>query len=229
MRRTPSSGRTTRAAEPPRKTYEITRPTNGGAATSQGATVLYQQGVCNGLRSQRRTTRFQHTTSMSGPLPFASKNEINLRSLLRRTSGGSIRLTYSWRDDYEGQARSTAVARSGTATYSGWDASGTINITKNFIAIIPDCHQLHELEHATSRLPEPKRRIESSRTNTSSDAGTRRRSTGNSRPIGGPQGPSRSRVNKAGPGCFGIRATPSSGVGRKSPKDPDEAGNGVDQ
>jgi iron complex outermembrane receptor protein len=117
----------------PTETYEITRPTNGGAATSQGATVSYQQVFAMGFGLSANYT-LQHTTSVSGPLPFASKNEINL-SPFYENKWGSIRLTYSWRDDYESSSFNGQSAV-WNAPYGRWDASGTINITKNFSIIL---------------------------------------------------------------------------------------------
>ena len=70
----------------PTETYEITRPENGGAATSEGATFSYQQTMTNGLDLPANYT-IMHTSSANGPLPFSSKDEFNISPVLREQVG----------------------------------------------------------------------------------------------------------------------------------------------
>ena len=117
----------------PTETYEITRPSNGGAATSEGATVSYQQALALGFGVQANYT-IMHTSSASGPLPYSSKNQINI-SPFYENKWGSIRFTYAWRDDYESSSfnGSSAVW---TSPYARINATASINVTKNISIIL---------------------------------------------------------------------------------------------
>jgi iron complex outermembrane receptor protein len=117
----------------PTETYEITRPENGGAATSEGATVSYQQALAYGFGVQANYT-ILHTSSASGPLPFSSKNQFNI-SPFYENKWGSIRLSYAWRDDYESSSFNGQSAI-WTAPYGRWNANASINICKNVSLVL---------------------------------------------------------------------------------------------
>ena len=113
----------------PTETYEISRPSNGGSATSEGGTISYQQTFQYGLGLTANYTLL-HTSSASGPLPYSSKDLVNV-SPFYESKWGTLRLTYSWRDDY---LTSSFNGQSAvwTAPRSELDANAAINITKNF-------------------------------------------------------------------------------------------------
>jgi iron complex outermembrane recepter protein len=112
----------------PTETYKITRPTNGGAATSQGISLSYQQALPMGFGVQANYT-IMHTTSANGPLPFSSRDQINL-SPYYENKWGVIRLVYSWRDDYKSQSFNGSQGIF-TAPFAEFDANAEIYITKN--------------------------------------------------------------------------------------------------
>ncbi len=128
----------------PTETYEISRPSNGGAATSEGATISYQQTFAYGLGLQANYT-ILHTSSASGPLPFSSKNQVYL-SPFYENKWGLVRLTYSWRSDYESSSFNGTSAV-WTAPFTELDANAQINITKNFSIIIRATNLLDETYH----------------------------------------------------------------------------------
>jgi iron complex outermembrane receptor protein len=128
----------------PTETYEITRPSNGGAATSEGATLSFQQTFAYGFGLQANYT-IMHTSSVSGPLPFSSKNQVYL-SPFYENKWVQVRLTYSWRDDYESSSFNGTSAI-WTAPYTRVDASATINITKNFSVLLSASNVLDETYH----------------------------------------------------------------------------------
>jgi len=128
----------------PTETYEITRPTNGGAATSEGATFSYQQTYYAGLGLQANYT-IMHTSSSLGPLPFSSKNQLNI-SPFYENKWGSVRLTYAWRDDYESESFNGS-SQIWTAPYTRINANLTVNITKNVSLIISGVNLLDETYH----------------------------------------------------------------------------------
>jgi iron complex outermembrane receptor protein len=125
----------------PKETYEITRPTNGGAATSEGISLSYQQALPMGFGVQVNYT-LMHTKSANGPLPFSSKDQINL-SPYYENKWGVIRLVYSWRNDY----KSTSFNGSQgvfTAPYAEFDANAEIYITKNISLALSATNLLDE-------------------------------------------------------------------------------------
>jgi iron complex outermembrane recepter protein len=128
----------------PTETYEISRPTNGGAATSEGGTVSYQQTLSDGLGIQANYT-LTHTSSSTGPLPYSSKNQFNISPFFEN-KWGMIRFTYNWRDDY---LTSSFNGQSAvwTAPYAEFDANATINITKNFQILLSATNLLDETYH----------------------------------------------------------------------------------
>ncbi len=125
----------------PTETYEISRPSNGGSATSEGATVSYQQTFAYGLGLMANYT-LMHTSSASGPLPYSSKNLINI-SPFYENKWGMVRLTYSWRDDY---LTSSFNGQSAvwTSPFAEVDANAAINITKNFQILLSCTNLLDE-------------------------------------------------------------------------------------
>jgi iron complex outermembrane receptor protein len=128
----------------PTETYEITRPTNGGAATSEGATVSYQQQFVYGFGLTANYT-LMHTSSSTGPLPFSSKNQVNI-SPFYENRWGSVRVTYAWRDDYESSSFN-GQSSIYTAPYGRWDSTAQIIITKNFSIILSATNMTDETYH----------------------------------------------------------------------------------
>jgi iron complex outermembrane receptor protein len=128
----------------PTETYEISRPSNGGAATSQGATVSVQHTMSNGFGIQANYT-LMHTSSANGPLPFASKNQLYI-SPFYENKWGSIRLTYSWRDDYESSSFN-GQSSVWTAPYTRVDVIAQINLTRNFSLVLSATNLLDETYH----------------------------------------------------------------------------------
>ncbi len=125
----------------PTETYSITRPSNGGAAKSEGASVSYQQVFAYGLGVSANYTRL-HTSGVSGPLPFSSKNMFNVSPYFENKYG-LLRLTYSWRDDYT-SASFNGTGQVVTAPYAEVDANAQINITKNLSILVSATNLLDE-------------------------------------------------------------------------------------
>ena len=125
----------------PTETYEISRPSNGGSATSEGATFSYQQAFAYGLGLQANYT-LMHTTSASGPLPYSSPDQFNI-SPYYENKWGMIRLTYNWRNDYESSSFN-GQSSVWTAPYSEVDANATIYITKNIQVLLSATNLLDE-------------------------------------------------------------------------------------
>jgi iron complex outermembrane receptor protein len=108
--------------------FYVTRPQNGGDATSKGVALSYQQGFDSGLGLQANYTALW-AYGKSGPLPYASKNQINIGPYFE-DKYGLIRLTYSWRDDYAtGSFNGSSTVF--TRPYTELDANMQINITRN--------------------------------------------------------------------------------------------------
>ena len=103
-----------------------------------------QQTFAYGFGVQANYT-IMHTTSASGPLPFSSKNQVYL-SPFYENKWGLVRLTYSWRDDYESSSFNGQSAV-WTAPYTELDANATINITKNFSILLAATNLLDETYH----------------------------------------------------------------------------------
>lgn len=128
----------------PTETYEITRPTNGGSATSEGATFSYQQMFTGGFGLSANYT-VMHTSSNNGPLPFSSKNQIYV-SPFYENKWGTLRLTYSWRDDYESSSFNGQSAV-WTAPYARVNANASIILTKNLTLELAAINLLDETYH----------------------------------------------------------------------------------
>jgi len=125
----------------PTETYEISRPSNGGAATSQGATVSVQHTFGYGFGVTANYTLL-HTTSANGPLPFSAKNQLYI-SPFYENKWGSIRLTYSWKDDYESSSFN-GQSSVWTAPYTRVDAIASINVTRNISVVLSATNLLDE-------------------------------------------------------------------------------------
>jgi iron complex outermembrane receptor protein len=128
----------------PTETYEITRPTNGGAATSEGATLSYQQYFIYGFGVSANYSLI-HASSANGTLPYTSKNQFNI-SPFYENKWGSVRLTYSWRDDYLSSSFNGQSAV-WTAPYGRIDANAAINVTKNISILLSATNISDETYH----------------------------------------------------------------------------------
>jgi iron complex outermembrane receptor protein len=78
-------------------------------------------------------------------LPYSSKNQVYL-SPYYENKWGSVRLTYSWRDDFESSSFNGQSAV-WTAPYARFDGSATFNITKNLSLTIAATNLLDETYH----------------------------------------------------------------------------------
>ncbi|HTQ31386.1 MAG TPA: TonB-dependent receptor, partial [Opitutaceae bacterium] len=108
--------------------FYVTRPKNGGHAKSEGIAFAYQQAFTSGFGVQANYT-LMHTSGASGPLPFASKNQVNLGPYFENRYC-LVRLTYSWRDDFAtGSFNGSSTVY--TRPYTELDVNGQIYITKN--------------------------------------------------------------------------------------------------
>jgi iron complex outermembrane recepter protein len=108
--------------------FYVTRPENGGKAKSKGIAFSYQQALAGGFGIQANYTRLR-ADGASGPLPYASKNQVNIGPYFENRYG-LIRLTYSWRDDYAtGSFNGSSTVY--TRPYTDLDANAQINLTKN--------------------------------------------------------------------------------------------------
>lgn len=108
--------------------FYVTRPQNGGKATSKGIALSYQQAFANGFGLQANYTHMD-ASGQNGPLPFSSKNQINIGPYYENRHG-LLRLTYTWRDDFATgsfNGSTTVFTRPNTEL----DANAQINLTKN--------------------------------------------------------------------------------------------------
>ncbi len=131
----------------PLETYEITRPTNAGKARARGASVSYQQAIYGGFGVTVNYTRMDTDTSNNnGPLPFASKDQVNLSPYFENKLWNVpvlLRLTYSWRDDYKSQSFNSTTSVF-TAPYAEFDGNAEIHITKNISLLLAAKNLLDE-------------------------------------------------------------------------------------
>jgi iron complex outermembrane recepter protein len=113
--------------------FYVTRPQNGGSATSEGFALSYQQAFAHGFGLQANYT-YLDASGASGPLPFSSKHQINIGPYLENKYG-LLRLTYTWRDDFATGSfnGSTTVF---TSPLTELDANAQINLTKNFSILL---------------------------------------------------------------------------------------------
>ena len=113
--------------------FYVTRPQNGGKATSKGVALSYQQAFAGGFGLQANYTHLS-ASGENGPLPFSSKNQINIGPYFEN-SHGLVRLTYTWRDDFATgsfNGSTTVFTRPNTEL----DANVQINLTKNFSLLL---------------------------------------------------------------------------------------------
>lgn len=119
-------------------TYNITRPGNGGAATSKGVALQFQQEWASGFGVQANYTRLW-TTSANGPLPFSSKNQVNVSPYFEN-HWGLVRLVYTWRDEYNSSSfNGTSVVT--TVPYTELDGNVEIKLHKN-LSLVLDARNL---------------------------------------------------------------------------------------
>jgi iron complex outermembrane recepter protein len=105
--------------------FYVTRPQNGGKATSKGVALSYQQELANGFGIQANYTRLW-ASGASGPLPFASKNQINVGPYFENKYG-LLRFTASWRDDFA-TGSFNGASTVFTRPYLSLDANASINL-----------------------------------------------------------------------------------------------------
>jgi iron complex outermembrane receptor protein len=113
--------------------FYVTRPQNGGKATSKGVALSYQQAFASGFGLQANYTHMS-ASGQSGPLPFSSKNQINIGPYYE-CKRGLLRVTYTWRDDFATgsfNGSTTVFTRPNTSV----DANAQINLTKNFSLLL---------------------------------------------------------------------------------------------
>jgi iron complex outermembrane receptor protein len=141
----------------PMETYEITRPTNAGKAKSDGVSLSYQQAIAAGFGIQANYTRLETSTSdNNGPLPFSSKDEVNLSPYFENKLWGVpvlLRATYSWRDDYKSLSFNSTTSVY-TAPYAEFDANAEIHITKNISLLLAAKNLLDETYHQYFKNPD---------------------------------------------------------------------------
>ncbi|HVU16475.1 MAG TPA: TonB-dependent receptor [Candidatus Didemnitutus sp.] len=113
--------------------FYVTRPQNGGKASSKGIALSYQQEFTSGFGLQANYTHM-NASGQTGTLPFASKNQINIGPYFENHFG-LFRLTYTWRDDFATgsfNGSSTVFTRPLTEL----DANASISLTKNLSLVI---------------------------------------------------------------------------------------------
>ncbi len=129
----------------PLQTYEITRPTNGGAATSEGAAISLPAGAPELPTAARQAnyTRL-HTYERHRALrcPSRSSEPDQPQPLLPENQpGGLLRLTYAWRDrttprpSFNGTSSTVT-----TAPYTELDANAPDSTSRKNISLIFAAH-----------------------------------------------------------------------------------------
>ena len=109
-----------------RRTWRL--PTCQPSCCSRAAIRRYQQAFANGFGLQANYTHMD-ASGQNGPLPFSSKNQINIGPYYENRHG-LLRLTYTWRDDFATgsfNGSTTVFTRPNTEL----DANAQINLTKN--------------------------------------------------------------------------------------------------
>lgn len=121
--------------------FYVTRPQNGGKATSKGVALSYQQAFEGGFGLSANYTHLS-AEGANGQLPFASKNQINVGPYFENRYG-LIRVTYSWRDDFAtGSFNGSSTVF--TRPYTSLDANATINIGRNLSIVLTARNLLNE-------------------------------------------------------------------------------------
>ncbi len=113
--------------------FYVTRPQNGGSATSKGISFAYQQQFASGFGLQANYTHMK-ADGENGPLPFSSENQVNVGPYFENHRG-LFRLTYTWRDDF-----ATGSFNGSTTVYTrpntSLDANASINLSKHFSLLL---------------------------------------------------------------------------------------------
>ena len=121
--------------------FYVARPQNGGKATSKGVALSYQQEFTSGFGLSANYTHLS-AEGANGPLPFASKNQINIGPYFENRAG-LVRLTYSWRDDFAtGSFNGSSTVF--TRPYTALDANASINLGKNLSLTLTARNLLNE-------------------------------------------------------------------------------------
>jgi len=121
--------------------FYVTRPQNGGKATSKGIALSYQQEFTNGFGLSANYTHLSAQGAM-GPLPFASKNQINIGPYFENQYG-LLRVTYSWRDDFAtGSFNGSSTVF--TRPYTSLDVNATVNLGKQVSLVLTARNLLNE-------------------------------------------------------------------------------------
>jgi iron complex outermembrane receptor protein len=121
--------------------FYVARPQNGGKATSKGVALSYQQAFSNGFGIQANYTHLS-AEGATGPLPFASKNQINIGPYFENKFG-LLRVTYSWRDDFAtGSFNGSSTVF--TRPYTQLDANAAINLGRNISLVLSARNLLNE-------------------------------------------------------------------------------------
>jgi iron complex outermembrane recepter protein len=121
--------------------FYVARPHNGGKATSKGVALSYQHSFDNGFGISANYTHLS-AEGAAGPLPFASKNQINIGPYFEN-SIGLFRVTYSWRDDFAtGSFNGSSTVF--TRPYTELDANAAINFGKRVSLVLTARNLLNE-------------------------------------------------------------------------------------
>lgn len=121
--------------------FYVTRPQNGGKATSKGVALSYQQELASGFGIQANYTRLK-AEGARGPLPFASKNQVNIGPYFENNYG-LFRVTYSWRDEFA-TGSFNGASTVFTRPYTSLDANASINLYKGVSLVLTARNLLNE-------------------------------------------------------------------------------------
>ncbi len=130
--------------------FYVTRPQNGGSATSKGVSLAWQQEFVHGFGVQANYTHMK-AEGENGPLPFASENQVNVGPYIENRFG-LFRVTYTWRDDF-----ATGSFNGSTTVYTrpltSLDVNATINLTKHFSLLLTAKNLTDETYEQYFKLP----------------------------------------------------------------------------
>jgi len=122
--------------------FYVTRPQNGGKATSKGVAISYQQAFTNGFGLAANYTRISAEGAGGVPLPYASKNQINIGPYFENRFG-LLRVTYSWRDDFAtGSFNGSSTVF--TRPYTSLDANVSINLFRGVSLVLSARNLMNE-------------------------------------------------------------------------------------
>ncbi len=127
------------------RTYQVTRPRNGGGAEVRGFELNYQGDIAYGFGIQASYTFADSKTSDPGvALPFSSKHSVSLTPYYEDDLF-SARLTYSYRSKYFREVnRATAVTND---SYHQLDASLGYNLTEQISLTLQGQNLLDETQY----------------------------------------------------------------------------------